>query len=199
MKLFENCMIEYLDYLEIKKYKKSELVFEEGTNCDKIGILVKGELKITTLTLLEETFTIDTIHEGEMFGENLIFSEASSYLGNCEATKESRVAFVKKDDLLTMFRKDKQILLNYLKLVSTERLKVQERLKIFSQKNIKEKILFLVKTKMDKYKTFYFYSKQELAEYLNIPRPSLSRALIEMKDEGILDFDKHTISLKKDE
>ncbi len=192
-------MIEYLDYLEIKKYKKSELVFEEGTNCDKIGILVKGELKITTLTLLEETFTIDTIHEGEMFGENLIFSEASSYLGNCEATKESRVAFVKKDDLLTMFRKDKQILLNYLKLVSTERLKVQERLKIFSQKNIKEKILFLVKTKMDKYKTFYFYSKQELAEYLNIPRPSLSRALIEMKDEGILDFDKHTISLKKDE
>ena len=40
-------------------------------------------------------------------------------------------------------------------------------------------------------------SKEELANNLFMQRPSLSRELIKMRDEGILDFDRWTITLKQ--
>ena len=38
-------------------------------------------------------------------------------------------------------------------------------------------------------------TKQKLAETLGIPRPSLSRELINMKDIGIIDYYKDTIKI----
>ena len=38
--------------------------------------------------------------------------------------------------------------------------------------------------------------KEQLAKYLNIPRPSLSRELINLKEKGIIDFDRYQIKIK---
>ena len=38
-------------------------------------------------------------------------------------------------------------------------------------------------------------SKKEWADKLGVQRPSLSRELIKMKEEGIIDYDKDTISI----
>ena len=40
-------------------------------------------------------------------------------------------------------------------------------------------------------------SKEDLAMKLNIPRPSLSRELIKLKEQGIIDYNKNYIELKK--
>ncbi len=39
------------------------------------------------------------------------------------------------------------------------------------------------------------FSRKKMAELLNIPRPSLSRELTNMRDEGIIDFDKNIIKI----
>ena len=39
------------------------------------------------------------------------------------------------------------------------------------------------------------WSKEDLALYLGIPRPSLSRELIKLRDEGLIDFDRHFINV----
>ena len=36
-----------------------------------------------------------------------------------------------------------------------------------------------------------------MGELLNVPRPSLSRELTNMKNEGIIDFDRNTIKILK--
>jgi Mn-dependent DtxR family transcriptional regulator len=37
--------------------------------------------------------------------------------------------------------------------------------------------------------------RNELAEFLNVSRPSLSREMIKMKDEGIIDFYKSSFKI----
>ena len=76
-------------------------------------------------------------------------------------------------------------------------LKLQNRLKVLSQKSIREKILFYLEQKTEHKHTnkIYIHSKKELAEYLNIPRPSLSRELIKLQEENIISFNKHYIIL----
>ena len=38
-------------------------------------------------------------------------------------------------------------------------------------------------------------SKEDLALYIGIPRPSLSRELIKLRDEGFIEFDRHNINV----
>ena len=39
------------------------------------------------------------------------------------------------------------------------------------------------------------YSRKKMAELLNIPRPSLSRELIKMKEDGLIDFYKNKFKI----
>ncbi|MFC1970859.1 helix-turn-helix domain-containing protein [Chloroflexota bacterium] len=38
--------------------------------------------------------------------------------------------------------------------------------------------------------------RHELADYLNVPRPSLSREMALMRDAGIIEFDRSLINIK---
>jgi CRP-like cAMP-binding protein len=38
-------------------------------------------------------------------------------------------------------------------------------------------------------------SRREMAEQFGIPRPSLSRELVSMKKDGLIDFDRQTITI----
>jgi len=38
-------------------------------------------------------------------------------------------------------------------------------------------------------------SRKEMAEYLGVQRPSLSREFINMKDEGLIDFERNNVTL----
>lgn len=193
--LFNNSLSNYQRYLVIKTYKKDDIVFNEGDECKTIGLVLSGALQISTLTILENEYSINTILENDIFASTLLFSSNPFYLGYGKCLKETKIAFITKDNFIKLLQEDKNILLNYLGFLANKRLLVQERLKILCQKNIKEKILFLLKSKMNKKNTIYFSSKEKLALYLNIPRPSLSRELAKMKDEGIIDFGRNFITL----
>ena len=41
----------------------------------------------------------------------------------------------------------------------------------------------------------FSYTRKKMAEMLDVPRPSLSRELINMRNEGIIDFDKNVIKI----
>jgi len=45
--------------------------------------------------------------------------------------------------------------------------------------------------------TLYINSIADFAKYLNIPRPSLSRELIQMKKDNLIEYNRHYIKLKK--
>ena len=71
------------------------------------------------------------------------------------------------------------------------------RLKVLSQKEIRDKILFILydNLKQNKNNVYFIESKEKLSRFINVTRPSLSRELINMKNEGIIDFGKHYIKL----
>jgi hypothetical protein len=74
----------------------------------------------------------------------------------------------------------------------------QEKIKIYSQNNIEDRILFYLfeESKRTNSKTIKIKSKENLALLLNIPRPSLSRSLIKLKEKSLIDYGKHFIKLE---
>ena len=140
---------------------------------------------------------INHISDNGFFGTYLLFSKKPYYLGTAIAQKQSTVIYFNKKNLLKAFN-DQSFLENYLFLTSESSIALQSKIKILSQRSIREKILFILYQNYQNNRSnkYYFKSKEQLANLINVTRPSLSRTLIELQNEGIISFDRHTIVLK---
>ena len=67
-------------YTYIKNYKAGDIIFNAGSICDKIGLIVSGEASIITITHTEKEETISYLKQGDMFGDLLIFSSKSNFV-----------------------------------------------------------------------------------------------------------------------
>ena len=194
--VFNNTNIDKKLYV-IKKYKKGDIIFNDGDICTKIGFLESGSISIVTNTYGENEYEINHIDDNGFFGTYLLFSDNPIYLGSAICKKASTVIYFTKDNIIKAFS-DTSFLENYLKLVSNASIALQNKVKILSQRSIKEKILFILYQNFQQTnsKTYYIKSKEQFANLINVTRPSLSRSLIELDAEGVLSFDRHTITLK---
>ncbi len=195
--LFENVIKDYSNLFIIKTFNKNDMIFNEGDECKYLSLVLKGSVLINTYTFFEEEYNIITINENDLFGEFLIFHSNPFFLGDVSAFKSTELALITKDKLLNILQNDKTFLNNYLSIMSNKSIAFQQKIKILSQKSIKDKILFFLSetSKRTKSKTIKIKSKEQLALFLNIPRPSLSRELIILKDLGLIDYSKDYIKL----
>ncbi len=189
----------YLNDFSFIHYKKDELIRNEGSLCSEIGIIQKGEAEIYTTTYDEHSFMIQILKEDDLFGGYLIFSSHPYYPGYIVATKECDVVFISKEKFLDICGKDQEFLISFLSYLSKQHILLQNRMKTLNQKTIRDKIMFylLSESKKRKTKKIMISSKEELAKFLNIPRPSLSRELMLLKQDGIIEYKRKFIFLKK--
>ena len=140
--LFKNVNIEsYKNLFKIKNIKAESLVFSEGDTCESLGIVLSGEIKVSTLTALNKEYTINILNKGDLFGDVLLFSNNNSYLGDGIALKDSKILYISKLNLLTLLKNTK-ILENYLELISNKTSTINNRLKLLSQNSIEDRVLF---------------------------------------------------------
>lgn len=186
----------YKDMVSIVKYNQEALVFSEGEECDKIGILLSGEIKISTLAYDDSEYTIQILNKNDIYGDTLLFSNENYYLGDGITTMPTEVLYIRKNNLLKLL-KNEQILENYLTIISSKITKINNRLKLFSQKSIEDRIMYylLDEAKNNNSNLIKINGKDSIARILNIPRPSLSRGLINLKNKGLIEYNKYYIKL----
>lgn len=180
----------------IKTYNKGDIVFNENDECKYIGLVINGEITIHTSSILYNDFLISKIRDGDLFGVNLLFSDKPFYLGTVEATKATTLKLILKQDYINYVRDNIE---SFLSTTSNKYIQLQQRIKILSQKSIREKILFYLVNRSNLLHSniIPIPKKEELAKYLNVERPSLSRELSNLKRDGFIDYDRKTIKLLK--
>lgn len=90
------------------------------------------------------------------------------------------------------------ILNNFMGLLSNKILMLNKKLKNLSYETLRQKIasLLLESYHINKKALFQINSsRKEMAESLGVPRPSLSRELINMKKDGLIDFHKNAFKI----
>lgn len=190
-------ILEKISY-KIVEYKKGEIIAIEGDDCHSLGIILRGKIEIQKLFPSGQVTTINNFHEGNIFGESLVFSDKHSYPATITAIEHAEIMFIERDDIISLAMLNSEILTNFVKVLSRRILMLNNRLSNLSQDSIRKKIssFLLYEYQSQESDTITFpYTRKKMAELLNVPRPSLSRELIKMKDEGIINFDKNTIEI----
>ncbi len=173
-------------FLQIREYKINQVVFDEQSLCDYLGIVIDGEILIKTYTYDSKEETINLVKNNQLFGQFLLFSDFPYYLGDGITSRKTKVAVIKKNNLLKLFSENPKFLQAYLKIICSESLKIKQQAKLFAHKNIRDRIMYYFKLNHKK-NIVTISSVIDFANTLSIPRPSLSRELIKMENEGLIE------------
>lgn len=170
--------------------KKGLTIFKEGETCDSFGIVVKGKIQIVSYSIEGRTLIYNTILPGQVFGNNLLFSSESVFKGNVIAEEQSTVAFIKKEDLITILQTNKEFLLEYLNKQSDFSKQLNSRIKILSNEGAEDRLLVYLGMNGN---DITFKSITKLADELCLTREALSRCVTRLEKKHLIKRTGHNI------
>jgi CRP-like cAMP-binding protein len=180
-------------------YDKGSIVFIENEECNALNIVLNGVIQIHKIDSFGKLLTIAEFKSGETLGENLLYGSGNRYPMTAAAKTNIVILRMPKEAVLQLCRKDDAFLTEFLKLLSDKALTLSERLKQVTLKTIRQKICESIYDEYIKQKNLTInlqLNRNEWAERLGVQRPSLSRELIKMRKEGIIDYNRLIINIK---
>ena len=177
--------------LEVKSANRGTYLFREGELCSKISIVVSGGVKIVSTHYSGNEVVFNVLESGEMFGNNLIFSDNPIYKGDVIATKDSTIVLIKKEHLEDILQSNKEFLIAYLNIQSNFGKKLNSTIKMLSMSSAEDRFMFYLHENGDQ---FSYHTITDLADILNLKRETLSRLLTKLEKENIIRRSLHHIS-----
>lgn len=186
-----------------KDYKKGELLAREGEKFHGIGIILSGEAVVIRENSVGDRVIIEIVSPGKMFGEMAAYSGTGVWPATVAAQNTCRAVFIPAGKIAANCEKQctmhKQLIANMLMIVSNKAMQLNKKVEYLTMKTLRGKI--------SAYLLDYFHTvgkstfmlplnRNDLADYLNVSRPSLSRELCRMKNEGLIDFHMSSVRIK---
>lgn len=179
-------------------FGKNQVIAVEGEACSSIGIIINGSIDIKKILVSGKTVTITNMNIGDIFGEVLVFSETNKYPSTIIAAKDTKVLFISRASVLRLSHNNLSFLNNIMSLLANKVLLFNEKIRYLSMQTIRQKISNLLLDYYKKQNSLSLtlpFKRREMAELLDIPRPSLSREMIHMREDGLIDFNKSTVDI----
>ena len=179
--------------LTIKKYSKDQIIYHESSLCNEVCIVLKGSIKIASYSYEGKEIIYSIIKENEMFGNNLLFSSIPKYKGNVICLSSVELVSIKKQQVLQLFEENEKFLEYYLKYDADIFKNLNDKLKILSFDNAKDRLIYYL---LINNKKIEIDSISYLASTLFLSRECLSRLIHKLQKDGIIEFKSNTILLK---
>ncbi len=194
MKILESLNSEDYALGKIISYPKNKIIFYEQEKCNVVCFIIKGEIKISSYLKNGNEEIFNHLYEGEMFANALIFNSRNMFLGNVVTIKETTLFILSKENLLLLMQKNKSFLNLFCSILAEETLKTKVTLKYLSKQSIEERFCYylLMHNKVTN------ESVQTIANKLFLQRPSLSRVISSLKEQGVIKKEGKRITLLKD-
>lgn len=184
---------------KVMTYPKDALIAEEWENCDRLGMILSGKIEIQKIYASGKTVTMAHLKTGNIFGEALIFSKVHLYPGTVVSRTPAQILFLQKSAVISLCRRHPVFLESFMNLLSERILMLNKKIKELSLGTIRQKIAYFLLEEYQKQGKLTIqlpFSKEVIAEHMGIQRPSLSREMIKMRDEGWIDMKKNTVHIK---
>ncbi|MDD6794458.1 MAG: Crp/Fnr family transcriptional regulator [Clostridiaceae bacterium] len=181
-----------------KTFDKGEVIAHEEDKCLTLGLILEGSIEIERIYSSGKSLTVQRLNAGDVFGEALIFSSYGNYPATIEAVTKTNIIFIRKDDILKLCLNESRILENFMTLLSDKVFMLNSKIKSISFKNLNHRVVNYIlenSRKQNSNKIELKLTKESIAAYLGMPRPSFSRELIKLRDEKFISFNRNEIEI----
>lgn len=187
---------------KICHYKKHDFIALTGHPFEGIGIVLKGQVLVAKENAAGKRIMMTMLEPGDMFGEMVAFAKSPVWPATVEALQSSTVLFLSSDRIVgtcsTVCPRHTMVIRNMLQIISTRALFLNKKVEYLTIKSMRGKISTYLLEQYQKTEKMIFMlpmKRNELAEFLNVSRPSMSREMCRMRDEKIIDFNMASIKI----
>jgi CRP/FNR family transcriptional regulator len=187
-----------------KRFKVGELLFSEGEGCHGLHIIASGKVRIfkTSVNGREQVLAIN--QPGESVAELPVF-DGGNYPASAIAIEEAQIAFISQRDFHSYCLEHPEVALKVLSVVGARLRRLVGIIEELSFTTIRQRLvaLLLKLAQSDGAQTaggIEFQlpaTHQELANQLGTVRELISRNLMRLQAEGLLEVDARRVVVKK--
>ncbi len=184
-------------------YEKNAVIFHAGDVVHEIGVVIQGSVHIENLDLWGNKSILSKVLAGEIFAEAYALCHEPMMV-DVIAAEESHILFLNVDTLMDSQSSEtswySKMLINLLDISMRKNLALSQRIIYTTPKTIRGRLLIFLSSQSSKAGSTTFqipFSRQQLADYLNLDRSALSKELGKMKDDGLLDYYKDTFTIRQ--
>ena len=166
-----------MDELEFTLYKVSrkEVVLQQDTRCNHLYVLLKGELEVNIIDVAGNLVKVEEIIAPRAFATPHLFGE---------------------NNILKLISSVPQLLHSFLCVTGNCNKCTVTRLRILSYKNLRSRfVYYLMEHRTSAGIALLEHNQVQLADYLGVTRPALSKEINKMIKEGLISVDKREVTL----
>lgn len=184
-----------------RQYVKDAIIFHAGDRTDRMGLVLSGSVTIENHDIRGNCTVLSHIGSGQFFAETYALLPEEIMLVDVRANEDSHILFLRVKELLhesPSVSWKRTLTGNLLRICAQKNLTLSRRSFHTSPKSARERILSYLNTVSLQKQANEFdipFDRQQLADYLNLERTSLSRELTRMKREGIIECRKNHFKL----
>jgi CRP/FNR family transcriptional regulator, dissimilatory nitrate respiration regulator len=163
-------------------------------------VVLEGTLVVERIDVAGDVLTVAEFKQGDVLGGNLIFARQASIPHDHHCPEPGKTAGSQQKSGAGAVPAKTTISGSLFALISNYTFLLGEKIKHDVRRPLRDKILSYLEVERKRQQSNCVQlpmSKKALAERLGVQRTSLSRELQKMKQEGLLDYDAHSITLKR--
>jgi len=188
---------------EICTYMKNDVVASPGTLFTSVGVVLKGSVTVSRVNNEGDRYILYVCEQGGIFGVLTAFAGIKSWTTLVTARTDCTIMNLPADKIVKRCTNEcsyhAQLITNIMMVISKKALDAHTKVDYLTIKSIRGKIGAYLLEQYKRYGTTTFMmplKRHELADFLNTARPSLSRELAKLKEEGIIDYHRNSMRLK---
>lgn len=181
-------------------FEDGNYIFRQGETPKNLFLVLDGTVMISKDFASGKRDVLFMVGQGDVFGEMFLFADTKVYWYDAIAQENVRVLEIPWEFFYCFCSNacehHRMITRNMLEIQSEKNFKMTRKLHLLSGTTLRERIaLWLMEQAVDGNTVKLTMNREELADYLGTTRPSLSRELMKMQQEHLIETEKNIIKI----
>jgi CRP-like cAMP-binding protein len=185
-----------------KSYKADEYIFLAGDQVNYVGIVLTGAIEIIKENLAGSKHIVAFLEPGHLFGEGIVCTSQRISPVSVRVKEDSNVLFIPYEKIIRSCGNSCgfhiQLIQNMMMILGEKNFNLNTKIELLALKGMREKIAayLLSQSKLSNSLTFKIVpNRNDLAQFLNVSRPSMCRELARMKELEIIDYYQNSFKI----
>lgn len=186
--------------VSLTKYTRDDVIIMQGGIYSNLFIVMEGTVLSEISDPSGKRVKLEIFSESSIIAPGIIFAVDNTLPVTVTAETDCQILSFSKEEIVSILRENSNCMTNYLTLLGNKINILAEKIRLFQFSSIQQKIagyLLHLYKKQGNNSLLIPYTRENLADFFGVARPSLSRELSRMSEAGIIAIDGKKIQLLK--
>lgn len=176
--------------------QENTIVAEQGERCNFLYVLAKGILEVNRIDKAGNNVKIENIIAPRAFATPHLFNGNHILPATFKSTTDIIVIKITRDSIFKLMSSEPDVLESFLRISGSCNKCTAGRIEILSQRGVRNRFVhYIFDRKIDSANALLEHNQTELAEYLSVTRPALSKEVNRMIRENLIEVSESNIKL----